>query len=206
MLLLSVFLGAQRLDLGRLFTAQLDAPVGEELWLTGAVSGSPGIMMPEVSLANRPPASDIMTPKSNFANTMTAMVKSEDADETPPVEAMTVSTSELALAAGASIDDSEILSARPILWKNPQSGKLEIGNFKSLSLVGSSDDCLDFGHSLLSDAGSSNSKLDVMISADEITIARICAVNGSVVISCRGGQISVSPRKARPDDNCTEKG
>ena len=104
------------------------------------------------------------------------------------------------------MDDSEALRAAPILRKSPQSGKLEIGNFKSLSIVGSPGECLDFGDALLKDAGATNEELEVVTAADEITIVRICAANGSVMITCRGGQIAVSPRKSRPDDQCARKG
>jgi hypothetical protein len=121
-------------------------------------------------------------------------------------EAAKDSTADLALAAGASVDDSEDLSIKPILVKNPQSGKLEIGNFKSLSLVGSSEDCLGFGRALLNDAQSSKDKLEIVADTNTISIARICAVNGSIIITCRAGQIAVSPRRSRPDDRCAEKG
>lgn len=207
LLLLGIFLGAPRIDFGNFPAVYLDAAADDRMMLMGSAR-----WVPEVSPEDERQDSSIATLKSDFSPAMTMAMKSDpgveqmDVDEASPLETMNASTSELALAAGASIEDSEGLSARPILRKNPQSGKLEIGNFKSLSVVGSSEDCLDFGHAMLSDAGSGGTKLDVMIAADEITIARICAVNGSVIISCRSGQISVSPRKARPDDRCAERG
>lgn len=191
LLLLSVFLAAEHIEL-RSILAAYPKLAGMEAWLTGETS------------------SRVKT-RSDFSRSTTTVAKLEsgretlDEGESLSEEAMKASTADLALAAGASVDDSEILSAKPILRKNPQSGKLEIGNFKSLSLVGSPEDCLDFGYSLLSDAATPNDKLDVMTAADEITIARICAANGSVIITCRAGQIAVSPRKSRPDDHCAEK-
>ena len=207
LLLMAVYFGAQRLDIVSSPAVYLDLALNDKTLLMGSAS-----WMPEAGPEGGKQDGSITASKSDFSPPITMAMKSGPGtdqpgmNEMPAGEAENLSTSELALAAGASVEDSEDLSARPILLKNPQSGKLEIGNFKSLSVVGSSEDCLDFGHSMLSDAGSANTKLDIMIAEDEITIARICAVNGSVIISCRGGQISVSPRKSRPDDRCAEKG
>ena len=93
----------------------------------------------------------------------------------------------------------------PVLRGLGANGQVEIGNFKSLSLAGTLADCLDFGYSMLSDAGSSKNRLEILTKSPQITISRICATNGSVVISCRGEQITVSPRRPRPDDECGSK-
>ena len=98
------------------------------------------------------------------------------------------------------------LKIAPILRKDKNTGQLEIGNFKPMSLVGDSDECLNIGYSMLGDTGSSNDLLDVLTASDEITVAKICANNGSIVISCRGDQITVSPRRSRPDDKCQRSG
>ena len=94
------------------------------------------------------------------------------------------------------------LKIAPILGKDVSSGQLKIGNFKPLSLAGNKDECLNVGYSMLGDTGSSNDLLDVITASDQITIAKICANNGSIIISCRGDQITVSPRRSRPDDKC----
>ena len=189
LVLLSVFLGAQQPDPSG--DSRSDRLTSEERWNIDPVATT---------------ATFGMTPKGDFS--MSTMIVSKTDFEAGTVDegAMVESTADLALAAGASVDDSETLRAEPILRKNPQSGKLEIGNFKSLSMVGSPGECLDFGDALLKDAGATNEKLDVVAAVDEITIVRICAANGSVIVTCRGGQIAVSPRKARPDDQCTRKG
>ena len=196
LLLLSVFLTSERFELKSIRNAY-SKMVEDEAWRMGEGR--------ENSIGH-------VKTRGDFSTSTTTLPKTEpdssmaQGRETSSEEAMKASTADLALAAGASVDDSENLSVKPILAKNPQTGKLEIGNFKSLSLVGSPKDCLDFGRALLSDAMSSSDKLDIVAAADEITIARICAVNGSIIITCRAGQIAVSPRKSRPDDHCTDKG
>ena len=94
------------------------------------------------------------------------------------------------------------LKIAPILRKDSRAGQLEIGNFKPMSLAGTVEECLGIGYSMLGDTNSSEDLLDVMTASDQITIAKICANNGSVVFSCRNDQITISPRRSRPDDNC----
>lgn len=204
LLLLSVFLGSERIDLKSILA---DYPKMEEAeaWMMDRTNWTSDSETDHI-----PSSASGTVARGDFSASIATKSKPDSAAsqerETLSEEAMKASTADLALAAGASVDDSQDLSVKPILAKNPQSGKLEIGNFKSLSLVGSSEDCLDFGRALLNDAMSSNDKLDIVAAADEITIARICAANGSVMITCRAGQIAVSPRKSRPDDHCAEKG
>ena len=94
----------------------------------------------------------------------------------------------------------------PILRKDKKTGQLEIGNFKPMSITGRTGDCMNLGYSMLDDTGSSQDLLEVLMASDQITIARICASNGSIVLSCRNDQITVSPRRARPDDKCERAG
>lgn len=93
----------------------------------------------------------------------------------------------------------------PIVRKDPATGQLEIGNFKPVTLDGDAAECLDMGYAMLGDTGTSNDLLEVMTATDSITIAKICAKNGSVVLSCRNQKITISPRRSRPDDNCAPK-
>ncbi len=90
----------------------------------------------------------------------------------------------------------------PILVKNAVNGQLGIRNFKSFSVVGSSDECLSVARTMLQDVGISTDRLSIVTASKQITIAKICASNGAVVISCRGQHITVSPRRSRPDDDC----
>lgn len=99
-------------------------------------------------------------------------------------------------------EETQGLKVEPILRRDPRTGQLHIGNFKSLSFVGDSEECLNMGYAMLGDAKMSNDALDVMASSDSITIAKICAKDGSVIISCRNNQITISPRRSRPDDKC----
>jgi hypothetical protein len=188
LVLLSAFLGAQHFDLAT-FGARSEKRTDMGRWGPAAGISTFGI-----------------TSKGDFSTSTMIVAKTEPDAEALDDAAAEESTADLALAAGASVDDSETLRAEPILRKSPRDGKLEIGNFKSLSLVGSSEECLDFGAALLRDSGVANEKLNVVTAVDEITIVRICAANGSVIITCRGEQIAVSPRKARPDDQCARKG
>ena len=112
-----------------------------------------------------------------------------------------------AVSYGAPPTTEETLGMRiaPVLRKNPATGQLEIGNFKSMTFVGDEVECLDVGYSMLGDSGTSNDVLDVLTATSTITIAKICAKNGSVVISCRNNQITVSPRATRPDDKCVRQ-
>lgn len=212
LVLLSIFLGTQRFDVIDYLARHVEIPAYDDIVVIIPADGTSTVssVMSKRDLATAASISGV--PKNDFLTSTTVVAKSEleagksDAGEVVSTEVVMASTAELALSAGASVDDSEILSAKPILQRNPQSGKLEIGNFKSLTVVGSAGECMNFGRSLLSDAKSSDDKLDVVVAADEITIARICAANGSVIITCRGGQVAVSPRKSRPDDRCTQSG
>ena len=189
LVLLSVFFVAQHINLG----------------LLGGPKGPAEKSHFIVNPANAATTADLLGPKGDFsAGTITVGKTEPDAEAPDDAATEEESTADLALSAGASVEDSETLRAEPILRRSPQSGKLEIGSFKSLSVVGSPEDCLNFGNALLRDSGAANEKLDVVTAVHEITIARICAANGSVIITCRGGQISVSPRRSRPDDQCAK--
>ena len=43
----------------------------------------------------------------------------------------------------------------------------------------------------------------VLADSDAITVARICAANGSLVVTCRMDQITISPRRLKPNETCT---
>lgn len=81
-------------------------------------------------------------------------------------------------------------------------GKLRIGNYEPVTLEGSAEQCLGMGRMLLTDAGAREDELEVMARSKAITVARICAVNGSVVITCRRNQITISPRQLKPNESC----
>lgn len=100
-------------------------------------------------------------------------------------------------------DPAAQLTRSPVLRKAQTSGDVEIGSFTTVSLPGSSGECLDTAYGLLEDAGASRDKLKVLAESGLITVARICASNGSLVVTCRSDQITISPRRLKPNESCT---
>lgn len=97
---------------------------------------------------------------------------------------------------------SDAPSLSPLLRRGLKSGELEIGSFKSVILNGGVDDCKLMGETMLNDLGVSARKIMTIADSGQISIARICANNGSIILSCRNGKITISPRRSRPDDKC----
>lgn len=93
-------------------------------------------------------------------------------------------------------------STAPVLRRSLRTGEAEIGSFTTVTMNGGASQCLDMGYSLLGDAGVSRDRLQVLAKTRAIVMARICAANGSVVISCRSDQITISPRRPKPGDGC----
>lgn len=100
-------------------------------------------------------------------------------------------------------DPAAKLSKSPVLRAGDKPGDVVIGSFETVSLSGSPDDCLDTAYGLLDDIGAPRSKLKVLAESKAITVARICAGNGSLVVTCRLDQITISPRHPKPNDSCT---
>ena len=100
-------------------------------------------------------------------------------------------------------DPAGQLTRSPVLRKSKTKGEIEIGSFTTVSLPGSSAECLDTAYGLLDAAGGSRDMLEVLADSDAITVARICAANGSLVVTCRMDQITISPRRLKPNDTCT---
>ena len=139
--------------------------------------------------------------ESSFA-TSTAEIGEQAQEVSAPLENIT-DPADVAIASTEEVGGQK---TEPILRKDKNTGQLEIGNFKPMSVTGRTGDCLNLGYAMLDDTGSSKDLLEVMMASDQITIARICASNGSIVLSCRNDQITVSPRRARPDDKCERSG
>jgi hypothetical protein len=120
--------------------------------------------------------------------------------ESPPVASASASAEEDAAAEVDSTAPADALpEGVPAMLRASDRG-VEIGNFKSVTMQGSADECLAIGQSLTNSV--KGSQLDVMVTSSQITIAKICASNGAVFLTCRAGQISISPRRARPDSRC----
>jgi hypothetical protein len=90
----------------------------------------------------------------------------------------------------------------PMLQVDSQTRAVKIGNYSSVTIDGDPSECTALGHSLLSNAGDNNGSLEVLVETNEIVMARICASNGTVILTCRQNKITISPRKARPSDAC----
>ena len=104
--------------------------------------------------------------------------------------------------ASEQFEEVRAMAIEPILKAPDREGRVAIGSFKPISVSGSSDSCVSLGHSMLAEAKSSKTLLDVVIDTDAITIAKICTSNGAVFLTCRAGQITISPRRPRPDNGC----
>ena len=100
-------------------------------------------------------------------------------------------------------EGQEAQGMSPVLRRDRRSGKLEIGNFETVSLVGDASQCLQMGYTMLEDTGAPQSSLEVLAKSRSITMARICAVNGAVIITCRSNQLTVSPRRLKPNETCS---
>lgn len=100
-------------------------------------------------------------------------------------------------------DPAAQLAKSPVLHKGQKTGEVEIGSFNTVSLPGPTSECLDTAYGLLDDAGASRDKLKVLADTKMITVARICAANGSLVVTCRSDQITISPRRLKPNETCT---
>ncbi len=94
-------------------------------------------------------------------------------------------------------------SKSPVLRMGDKAGDVEIGSFETVSLAGSSAECLDTAYGLLDDIGAPRDKLKVLAESKVITVARICAGNGSLIVTCRLDQITISPRRLKPNESCT---
>lgn len=78
----------------------------------------------------------------------------------------------------------------------------KINTFDTVTLVEKAADCVKAGRRLVHDIGLAETHLKVVVSSAAITIARICATNGIILLTCRNNRMIISPRRARPDDGC----
>ena len=92
---------------------------------------------------------------------------------------------------------------RPMLTLDNVTGEFVIGNFSSKSFAGGPRSCDQLGAQMVSDIGGPDGMLSTVADTELISVNRICAQNGSILLSCRNGNVTVSPRRARPDDGCS---
>lgn len=143
------------------------------------------------------PSPEVQAQKSSL--TVSTVFAGPAADENGSATADLSSDADVSVD-GMTTEESRGMSVPPILRK--AGGRVEIGSFKTLTFVASGSECLDFGRGILQDVNAPASLLNVMAESKAITIAKICAANGSVVMTCRNDQITISPRPPRPDDKC----
>jgi hypothetical protein len=110
-------------------------------------------------------------------------------------------------ASGTELEEHNSLAsldgaAQPSLYFDPASGQQVIGSFKTLSFPGDHELCTDTAQSMISDAKGDQNSLHTLADTREIKVMRICAGNGAVIITCRNNQVTISPRRSRPDDGC----
>lgn len=137
-------------------------------------------------------------------------VQKEERPSAEPVEepeAADVMTGEDVVEAGFAAAETgpeaeQAQGMSPVLRMDRRIGKLEIGNFETVSMTGDSTQCLEMGYTMLGDAGAPDSSLEVLVKSKPVTMARICATNGAVIITCRANQVTISPRRLKPNESC----
>jgi hypothetical protein len=163
------------------------------------------VMRPQAE--TRPPApAPIRKVDFDAGMTSSQVVKTAPPPQEAPVEDADAELTTGTLAPEEPVDvtgpEGQGEAAMGALITMDQRGKLRIGNYESMTLDGTAEQCLDMGRMLLTDAGASAERLEVMARTKAITMARICAANGSVVITCRRNQITISPRQLKPNESC----
>lgn len=81
-------------------------------------------------------------------------------------------------------------------------GKLVLNRFHTLKFDMAHNECRTFPSLITSDYKLPSGAIDTL--ADNLTIIqkRICATNGSIMVTCYQNLATVSLRRARPDDGC----
>lgn len=106
-------------------------------------------------------------------------------------------------------DETELVdgtAVRPVLMRDRRTRKLVVGNFTTRSFEGDQGMCFELSRKMAEDVGAPEESIEVLADTDSLTMLRFCAVNGSIVMNCRNGQVTISPRRSRPDDGCSVTG
>ena len=138
--------------------------------------------------------------QDNYGATQEAAISDVDAES--ETDSASVEVAAARFEGMSTADNVQGMRVSPLLRTNKETGNREIGNFKSMSFSGDVAACLDMGTSMLGDVKITGEKLEVLTSSALITVAKICAANGTVILSCRNDQITISSRRSRPDDSC----
>lgn len=121
--------------------------------------------------------------------------------ESDELEQDTAQADDAALESGVH-EEVKAMAIEPVLKSSMKQGRPEIGRFDPVTVSGNSDSCVEVGRMMLEEARAPTNLLHVMVETEAITIAKICTSNGAVFLTCRANQITVSPRKPRPDNGC----
>lgn len=111
---------------------------------------------------------------------------------------------------GPSVSGSEMPEAPegkrvlPSLYYDAAKQQRIIGNFATRSFPGRRETCTEIGQSMARDSSGNTNALQTLADTSAIMVLKICAANGTVVLTCRSGQVTISPRQARPDDKCDD--
>lgn len=90
----------------------------------------------------------------------------------------------------------------PSLFFDRSARRQVIGNFETRSLPGDYGSCTEIAQSMIRDAKAGQNSLHTLADTEAIKVMRICAANGTVIITCRNDQVTISPRRPRPNDGC----
>jgi hypothetical protein len=93
-------------------------------------------------------------------------------------------------------------SKLPSLYFDWTTRKQVIGNFETRSFPGGYRACTEIAESMMRDGRATQDALYTLADTEAIKVMRICAANGAVIITCRNGRVTISPRRSRPDDDC----
>lgn len=175
-------------------------PWSENLITSNATPTKPASQ--DVTLTGKSDMQQIGPPPKQALQLTTAARSSEQSELFAAVAAPNAGSEtgeEPSMSVAASVEKQAMA---PMLTKDGRTGNLRIGQFRSMTMEGDMEQCLDTGYAMVQDIGLDTDAVDVLAATDSITIAKICAANGSVVITCRNNSIVISPRRAKPNDSC----
>jgi len=123
-----------------------------------------------------------------------------DARENGAMQGKNDFTANVKAEIGLSLNTSRRLPAS--ISRDPETGELSIGDFEAMSFPGEAGSCREIGETIMHELASPKD-LQVVAETELISVMRICASNGSVILSCRNGGVTISPRRLRPNDGCS---
>jgi hypothetical protein len=143
--------------------------------------------------------------KGGLAFTVIAKTKAAEepaASEQAAVEPLPEPDVSAPVEAAAATEPLPVPEGVPVLLVKDAGTGSKITSFKPVVTAGDAEECLNIGYALVNSAQLPADALDVLVANPQITIAKLCAGNGTIVFTCRNNQIAISPRRARPDDAC----